>query len=369
MRKWPRVFRPRARCDRIGAASRLAGALADAVRLASWNGPFKRLQATDGTWLQAFRPATVAAAAIAATTALAAEQQPRPAETALHLLPVQGNVSMLVGAGANITVQIGNDGVLLVDTPGPALLPQVMAEIRKLSDKPIRQIIDTSLDAEHIAGNAAIVGPAAGRGTGGAPFGTLALTGPPIVAHENVLNRLANPPAGQPPTPPATLPTTTYFLPQMDFSFNGEPVVLLHQAGHTDGDSIVWFRRSDVLSVGDLVRMDQYPVIDVARGGTIDGLIAALDRIIEITVPERLQDGGTRVIPGHGRLLNEADVVEYRDVVAIIRDRVADLLKKGQTLEQVKAARPTRDYDTRWGSGDAITEAAYRTLADKRGTR
>ena len=302
-----------------------------------------------------------ALAVAAALSALTAAQQP-----GLSVLPVQGNVSMLVGAGANITLQAGKDGVLLVDTPAAALVPQALAEIRRLSDRPIRYLVNTSLDAEHIAGNAALVGPAAARGTGGAPFGTLGFNRPAIVAHENVLNRLS---ASQPPTPAAALPTTTYFQASMDFSFNGEPVVILHAPrAHTDGDSIVWFRRSDVLAVGDLVRLDRYPEIDVARGGSVDGLIAALDRIIEITVPERLQDGGTRVVIGHGRLCNEADVVEYRDMVAIIRDRVADLVKKGQTLEQVKTAKPSRDYDTRYGPGDGLTEAIYRSLTEKRGT-
>jgi cyclase len=309
-------------------------------------------------------------AGAAGTVSFFAAQQPRPPAGAppadLNVLPVQGNVYMLVGAGANITLHVGKDGVIVVDTPPAALAPRVMAEIRKLSDKAIRYVIDTSLDAEHAGGNAAFVGPAAGRGTGGAPFGTLGFGRPAIVAHENVLNRLS---ASQPPTPPAALPTTTYFQPSMDFSFNGEPVVILHAPrAHTDGDSIVWFRRSDVLTVGDLVRLDRYPDIDVAHGGSVDGLIAALDRVIEITVPERLQEGGTRVIVGHGRLCNEADIVEYRDMVAIIRDRVADLVKKGMTLEQAKAARPTRDYDTRYGSGDAITEAVYRSLTEKRGT-
>jgi cyclase len=309
-------------------------------------------------------------AGAAGSAVFIAAQQPRPPAAGppgdLRVLAVQGNVHMLVGAGANITLQVGKDGVIVVDTPPAALVPQLIAEIRKLSDKPIRYVIDTSLDADHIGGNAALVGPAAGRGTGGAPFGTLGLNRPAIVAHENVLNRLS---ASQPPTPPAALPTTTYFQASMDFSFNGEPVVILHAPrAHTDGDSIVWFRRSDVLAIGDLVRLDRYPDIDLARGGSVDGLIAALDRVLEITVPERLQDGGTRVVVGHGRLCNEADIVEYRDMVAIVRDRVADLVKKGMTLDQVKAARPTRDYDTRYGPGDAMTEAVYRSLTEKRGT-
>jgi len=312
----------------------------------------------------------VMAACAGATVATGAQQPRTPAAapaTEIHVLPVQGNVFMLVGAGPNITIQAGKDGVLLVDTPTPALLPQVLAEVRKLSDKPIRYIVNTSVDAEHTGGNAALVGPAAARGTGGAPFGALGLTRPAIVANENVLNRMTNVPAGQPANLAAMLPTTTYYLPSMDFSFNGEPVVVLHpEAAHTDGDSIVWFRRSDVLSVGDLVRLDRYPVVDLERGGGVEGLIAALDRIVEITVPERLQDGGTRVIPGHGRLCNEADIVEYRDMVAIVRDRIQDLIAKGLTLEQVKSARPSRDYDTRYGSGESFVEAAYKSLNSKR---
>jgi cyclase len=321
-----------------------------------------------GTFVTRLVTALAVAAAPFALRASASQDPPNAGAQPprLTLMPVQGNVSMLVGAGANITLHTGKDGVLLVDTPSAALVPELLAEVRRVTDRPIRYLVNTSLDAEHIGGNAALIGPAAGRGTGGAPFGTIGFNRPAIVAHENVLNRLS---ASQPPTPAAALPTTTYYLASMDFSFNGEPVVILHAPrAHTDGDSIVWFRRSDVLAVGDLVRLDRYPDIDVARGGSVDGLIAALDRIVEITVPERLQDGGTRVIIGHGRLCNEADVVEYRDMVAIIRDRVADLVKKGQTLEQVRAARPTRDYDTRYGSGDAITEAVYRSLTEKRGT-
>ena len=177
-------------------------------------------------WRRTLSTLTIVIACAGATVTMA--QQPRtPAATPpeIHVLPVQGNVFMLVGAGPNITLQVGKDGVLLVDTPPPAQLPQVLAEVRKLSDKPIRYIINTSVDAEHTGGNSALVGPAAARGTGGAPFGALGFTRPAIVANENVLNRLTNPPAGQPSSPAAMLPTTTYYLPSMDFSFNGEPVV------------------------------------------------------------------------------------------------------------------------------------------------
>lgn len=290
----------------------------------------------------------------------------QPSTTArIAVWHVQGNVHMLVGAGPNITLQIGKDGVLLVDTPPAAMVPQVLAEIRKLSEKPIRYILNTSADAEHIAGNSALALPAGARGTGGAPFGALGLTRPAIVAHENVLNRLSSSAQGQTPTPAAALPTTEYFLPSMDFSFNGEPVVLEHQAAaHTDGDSLVFFRRSDVVSTGDLFTPDRYPVIDVQRGGSVKGLIASLNRILAIAVPESFQEGGTYVIPGHGRVSEEIDVAEYRDMVVIVRDRVQDLMKKGMTLDQIKAAKPSSDYDGEYGAAgaSAFIESIYRSL-------
>ncbi len=121
-------------------------------------------------------------------------------------------------------------------------------------------------------------------------------------------------------------------------------------AAHTDGDSLVLFRGSDVVSVGDLFTPDAYPVIDLANGGSVQGLIAGLNRILEIAVPRTYQEGGTYVIPGHGRLCDEAEVIEYRDMVTIVRDRVQDLIDKGMALEQVKTARPTRDYDTEYGA-------------------
>lgn len=285
----------------------------------------------------------------------------------LSLVPVQGNVHLLVGAGPNITVQVGGDGIVLVDTPPPALVPQVQTQLRNLSRLPVRYILNTSMDAEHLSGNAAFV-PAPARGTGGAPFGALGLARPAIVAHEAVLNRLSSPPAGEPAVPATALPTTTYFLPSMDFHVNGEPVFLYHQPNaHTDGDSLILFRSSNVVSTGDLYTPDRYPVIDLQRGGSVQGIIAALNRILALTVPAAFQEGGTVVIPGHGRLSEEADVVEYRDMVVIVRDRVQDLIRKGQSLEQVKSAKPTRDYDNEYGAAnaDAFTEAVYRSLTKK----
>jgi cyclase len=299
---------------------------------------------------------------VAAT--VAGQQGPARAEPAggdLHLLPVQGNVSMLVGPGGTITVQTGKDGVLLVDTMIEELAPRIADELKKLTSLPIRFIIDTSIDADHVGGNAAL----AAMGTTGAtqvPGG-----GATVIANEHIVSRMA-PPAkpGETPRPVRGLPNLEYFTPTRDLYFNGEPVIVIHAPNaHTDGDSMVLFRRSDVISTGDVFTPDRYPVIDIERGGSIQGLIAALNEILKLTVPERLQEGGTRVIPGHGRLCNEADVVEYRDMVTIVRDRIQDMVRKGMTVEQVKAARPTLDYDTRYGASERFVEAVYRSLRPK----
>jgi glyoxylase-like metal-dependent hydrolase (beta-lactamase superfamily II) len=276
----------------------------------------------------------------------------------IHILPVQGNIYMLVGGGGNTTVQAGKDGVLVVDTKLAAQADKLIVAIRKLSDKPIRYVLNTSADADQTGGNEKVSD--AGRTiTGGNVAGFNAAFPATMVAHEKVAARMRE--AG---APPAGWPMDTYFVEGKDLFVNGEAVQIFHQpAAHSDGDSLVFFRRSDVVSTGDLFVPDRYPVIDVARGGTINGVVAALNRILDITVPADKQEGGTMVVPGHGRLCDEADVVEYRDMLTIVRGRIVDLLKKGQTLEQVKAARPTRDYDPLYGPSDAFVEAAYRSLS------
>ena len=277
----------------------------------------------------------------------------------VHMFPVQGNVSMIVGPGGNTTVQVGKEGIVLVDTQTAAAAPQVMAAIRTLSDRPIIWVINTSLDADHMGGNEALIR------LGGS---TDASERARVVTHENVLNRLVAPGAPQARVADAASVNDTYFKSPKDFLFNGEPVLVYHvPAAHTDGDSIVLFRRSDVLSVGDLFTPDRYPVIDLANGGSVQGLLDGLNKILEIAVAGKYQEGGTFVIPGHGRLCDEADVVEFRDMVTIIRDRVQDMLKKGMTLEQVKAGKPSRDYDTQYkGSPDVLVEAIYKSLAPKK---
>jgi glyoxylase-like metal-dependent hydrolase (beta-lactamase superfamily II) len=145
-------------------------------------------------------------------------------------------------------------------------------------------------------------------------------------------------------------PTETFFGADKDLFFNDEAIQLLHQPGHTDGDVLAFFRRSDVVAAGDLFLTTSYPVIDVRNGGSLQGVIDGLNRVLDLAIPHDPAEGGTYVIPGHGRVADEADVVEYRDMLTIVRDRVRDLVERGMTLDQVLAARPTRDYDGRYGA-------------------
>jgi cyclase len=285
------------------------------------------------------------------------------AGTAVQTWPIREGVHMLVGPGANTTVQVGRDGVLVVDSQTGAASAQLLAAIRRLSDRPVRFIVNTSGDDDHVGGNEAIAKSGQTLAGGNTRPATVAGTGgAPIFAHENVVNRLSG--RG---TPAAALPTDSYFVRQKDMFVNGEAVQLLHvRAAHSDGDTMVFFRRSDVLSTGDVFAPDRYPVIDLARGGSIDGLLAGLNYILELAVPDFNEEGGTMIVPGHGRLCDESDVSDYRDMVTIVRDRVRDMVQKKMTIAQVKAARPTRDYDGVYGqasnTGDMFVDAVYRSL-------
>jgi cyclase len=303
----------------------------------------------------------------------AQQSAPASASTAqtsaeLHLLKVRDNVYMLVGAGGNITLQIGRNGVLMVDAGLAPMAEKVYAEIRKLTDQPLRYIIDTHVHPDHVGGNEFLAkkGSTIAGGNVVGNIGESAAEGATVVAHEKVMNRMSD---SQPPVPFGALPTDTYFVDKKELFFNGEAIQLFHQpAAHTDGDTIVFFRRSDVVSTGDIFTPDRYPVIDLARGGNVQGIVDGLNLILDLTVPEDKQEGGTMVVPGHGRLCDEADVVEYRDMMTIIRDRFQDMIHKGMTLEQVKAAKPTRDYDPQYGSDkgfwttDMFIEAVYKSL-------
>ncbi len=290
--------------------------------------------------------------------------------TGIEVLRVRGNIYMLAGDGGNIAIQTGPDGVFLADSGRAAMSGQALAEIRKLSDRPIRYIASTSLDSDRTGGNEAI-GKAGSTISGGDEDDDVGGLdkGAAILAHQRVLDRMSAQDGNQPPAPFGALPTDVYRGRQKDLFFNGEPILLMHQpAAHTDGDSLIFFRGSNAIATGDIFTTAGYPEIDLARGGSIQGLIDALNRILELTVPEDFQEGGTLVITGHGRICDEAAVVEYRDMVTIVRDRIQDLVKKGMTLEQVKAARPTADYDPRYGSNaDRFIEAVYRSLGGRLG--
>jgi glyoxylase-like metal-dependent hydrolase (beta-lactamase superfamily II) len=315
----------------------------------------------------------------------------------IEILPVRDNIYVLAGAGANIVVSGGRDGLFLVDTGLEQNSDAVVAALKDLQKqidikfpplerwgaegkfstllepyyrtappKPIRYIANTTLASDHTGGNATLA--TAGKTfTGGNVTGQLGDVGEgaAILGHENLLNRL-----GQAKVASRALPTDTYFGDHMKLShfFNGEGVMLLHAAAATtDGDSIVNFRRSDVIATGDIFRMSAYPMIDIEKGGSIQGVLATLNRIIDMSVAEFRTEGGTLFIGGHGRVGDMADLTYYRDMSTIIRDRVQDLIRKGTTLAQVKAARPSEDWDGRFGSDpswtpDMFVEAIYKSL-------
>lgn len=302
-------------------------------------------------------------ALVGARKPVALAQQTAAAE--VQTLLVQDDVYLIAGGGANVTVAVGEQGLIVVDTGAAAASDRILAAIRRVSDKPIRYVINTTVDADHTGGNEAI-GAKAGRAI---PGRNLTAQGAIMIAHENVLSRMSAPAGAVPPAPSAAWPTDIYFTAQKDLYLSGTAIQIMHQPGaHTDGDSVVYFRRADVISVGDIIRTAGYPVIDLERGGSITGVVDALNRLLDVIVAGEKGEGGTMVVPGHGRIGDEAEVVEYRDMVTIIRDRIQDMVKKGRTLAQIKAARPTLEYDglhsgdPAW-TPDMFVEAVYRTLS------
>ena len=272
-----------------------------------------------------------------------------------EILEVRPSFYMIAAASANIGVQVGEDGVVVVDAGSAADAPAVLAAIKSISPKPIRYIIDTGPDADHVGGNEALAKAGeklfAGRRNGADSVA-------PIVSVEGVLQYMTN------KFPAAAVPNEVFHYSRKYMYLNGEAIEVLSQpAAHTDADAFVFFRRSDVVVAGDVLDTRQFPVIDITRGGSIQGEIAALNRLVDLAVPSVpvvTREAGTIVVPGHGRLCDQYDVVEYRDMVTIIRDRVADLIKAGRSLAEVKAAQPAKGYVGRYGNaGGAWTEAHF----------
>jgi len=246
----------------------------------------------------------------------------------------------LEGSGGNVGVLVGDDGVLMVDDQFAPLTEKLVAAIRTVSSRPIRFVINTHIHGDHNGGNE-----------------NLAAMGIPILAHDNVRVRMA---ASDPPRPSSGRPVLTY-ADSVTLHLNGQDIRIVKvPPAHTDGDSIVHFVGSDVIHAGDVFRTTGYPGVDAANGGTVGGTIAALDAIIALAGPS------TRIVPGHGVVSSRDDVVEFRNMVAEVRDRISALIEQGMTVEQVVAANATADLDARWGSFERFLPGFYEALAAER---
>ena len=293
-----------------------------------------------------------------------------PVEGTIEVMKIQGNVWMIGGAGGNIAVQAGEQGIVVVDTGANGLTDRVIAAIRGISTRPIRYVINTSIAGQHVGGNTALsVLP------GGSTAATARGATPSLLAQENVLTRMSRPDsAGQAPLPSTAWPTDGYYAPRRGFIFNGEAIDVIHApSAHSDGDSFVYFRGSNVLVTGDLLTSTSLPLVNRALGGTYAGVLASLNAMLDVSVSDDLAEGGTYIIPGHGRLFDTADLVEYRDMAQIISDRVKKLADDGKTLAQVKAGKPVFGWEGRYSrpewTADMLIEAIYPEFAPGRGRR
>jgi len=296
-----------------------------------------------------------------------------PAAGEIQVLPVQGNVYVLIGAGGNITVQVGDDGILLVDAGLASMSDEVLAVIETISSQPIRYIINTTEAEDHTGGNEAI----AARGEripwreatyASGPQAAIGSDKASVISYLTVFHRMAAPSGQTPPRPEGAWPDNTYSTPWKRLYFNDEPVIITHQPANTDGNSIVLFRKSDVVSAGDLLDLTSFPIIDVEAGGSVQQVLEALNYLISLAVPSLSSGGGTLVVPGHGRIADYAEVVYYRDMISVIHDRIQDMIRKEMTLEQTIAAGPTRGYDSLYGQDtgawttEMFVEAAYESF-------
>jgi glyoxylase-like metal-dependent hydrolase (beta-lactamase superfamily II) len=288
----------------------------------------------------------------------------------LDVVQLRPNFHVIAGAGGNIAVQTGPNGALLVDTGRADAAGRVLAAIQKITDQPISLIVNTSPDGDYVGGNA-LVGKAGRNIFGAAPGEHTA-----IFASEKVLLRMSAPTGQVSPFPAETWPTDTFAEPRKDLYFNKEGVQIIQvPAGHSDAASIVFFRASDVVVTGRVLDATRFPVIDVAKGGSVQGEIDGLNRVIDLAirpVPFVFDGGGTSIVPGRGRVYDKIDVVEYRDMMVVVRDVVEDMIKRGMTLAQVKAAAPAKPYERQYGASsgpwttDDFVEAVYQNLSARK---
>ena len=327
-------------------------------------------RAVAGRWCVAL--ALVAIASLAA----AAQENPSavgsPNASTLETIQIRPNVYVIFGAGSNVTAHVGTDGIVLVDTGSTDDAAKMLQAVKAISPKPIRLIVNTGPDADHVGGNG-VLGDA-GVSLSLDPFSQDSHA--TVLAHENVLLRMSAPTGSTPPFPARNWPNDTFTSRYRSFYVNDEAVQVVRQTGaHSDADAMVLFRTADVVATGDVIDLRQFPVIDAARGGTIQGELEGLNRLLtELVVPripQVLKPGGTLVVPGHGYIADYAEVVEYRDTVTVVTDIVQSMIGKGMTLAQVKAANPTKGYRARYGSDsgqwttDMFVEAVYNGLKKK----
>ena len=308
------------------------------------------------------------------------------AATDVEVVQLRPNFYVIGGAGGNVVVQTGPVGVILVDSGSTRMADKVLAAIRELTPLPIRYIINTSMDADHVGGNeklskaglsilpGAVV---AGAGLGDdlvSNFGAAS-----VLAHENVLTRMSAS-TGQPSSIPLALwPTKTFAYRMYSMYLNGEGIQVLHQpAAHTDGDTVVFFRRGDVIATGDIIDTTRFPFVDIKRGGTVQGELDALNRLMDLSIhnlPIQWYADRTFLVPGHGHTYDKLDLLEYRDAITVVRDRVQDLINQGRTLAQVKAANPTLGYRSQYGTDsgpwttDMFVEVIYNELSAQKGKK
>ena len=328
---------------------------------------------------QRTRQGLIAAALLFSTAGSIARPHAQQAGADLETIQLRPDFWMIAGAGANIALQSGADGVLLVDAGGQDAAVHALPAIARLTDRPIRYIINTSADVDHVGGNGTLARAgrsifAAGPNVPANEFARAMTNGfaATIVAFETVLLRMSAPTGKAAPFPSESWPVETFADRRRDIYFNRQGIQMFHEPNaHSEGDIVVFFRGSDIIAAGDVIDATKFPVIDLDRGASVQGEIDALNHIIELSVrpnPFPFQGGGTYIIPGHGRVYDKDDVVEYRDMIVVIRDIVQDMIRRGMTIDQVKAAAPAKAYDRQYGavSGawttDRFVEAVYRSL-------